>query len=88
MKLIELNPEWVGHGGEGVTDKNGNPVPRREGVAVEFDCPCGCGNRCLVNFRNPLGGGDPVYPNGWNREGDTFDTLTTTPSIRRVRQTR
>lgn len=37
MKLIELNPRWVGAGGEGVSDRHGDPVPWREGVGVSFD---------------------------------------------------
>jgi hypothetical protein len=68
------------------------PAPRREGVGVIFDCPCGADgehHRCYVPFANPLDGGPPNDPKGWNssggwqREGDTFDTLTLRPSIRR-----
>jgi len=85
MKLIELDPHWVGGGGDGVT-QNGQPVPRREGVGLGFDCPCGCDSRMYVGFANPLDGG-PAYdprPNAqWQRTGDTFEALTLTPSILR-----
>lgn len=82
MKLIELNPQFLGCGGEGVTvAATGEAVPRREGVALDFDCPCGCGHRVCVSFANPISGGDPAHPTNWQRTGDTFDTLTLMPSI-------
>ena len=85
MKLTELNPGWVGAGGEGISDKDGNPVPRRVGVGVAFDCPCGCDSRAYIPFANPLDGGTGVgrAPH-WDRIGDTFETLTLKPSIQRV----
>lgn len=82
MKLTDLNPEWVGCGGEGVT-QNGQPVPRRERVAVSFDCPCGCEHQVTVCFSNPVDGQGPVHDTAWERAGDTFETLTLTPSIQR-----
>ena len=90
MKLTGLNPSWVGSGGPGVT-LNGKPVLRREGVGLMCDCPCGCGTadegRALyVAFANPLDGGPPEISPGeptWQRVGDTFETLTLTPSILR-----
>lgn len=85
VRLAELNPHWVAGGGDGVT-RNGQPVPRREGVGVMFDCPCGkCGMPCYIPFRNPLDGG-PAYDNdrnAWERTGDTFETLTLKPSVLR-----
>lgn len=85
MRLTELDPAWIGAGGAGVTDKNGDPAPERHGVGVTFDCPCGCGSTVYVPFTNPLDGG-PAYERRvtWRRTGETFDTLTLTPSIRRV----
>jgi hypothetical protein len=70
--LIELNPEWIGltrtSSGEGMT----------------LVCPT-CGPRhCLaVYFSNPLDGKESAPWQGmkWEREGDTFDTLTISPSI-------
>jgi len=89
VKLTDLNPRWIGAGGSGVT-QNGQPVPRREGVGVMFNCPCGKhgdDNPVYVPFANPLDGGpayDPKPGRGWQRTGDTFETLTLTPSILRV----
>jgi hypothetical protein len=81
-----MNPRWVGYGGEGVSE-NGLPVPRREGVGIFFDCPCGKpGCRCSLLFRNPLDGGPQVCPDhpSWQRTGDTFASLTLDPSIQRA----
>lgn len=90
MKLTELNPCWVSAGGEGVRDKDGNPVPEREGIGLGFDCPCGCGEHVFVAFANPMDGRSPhvSHPPGqrqptWQRAGETFETLTLTPSILR-----
>lgn len=87
MKLTDLNPRWIGAGGEGVTETaTGKPVPKRHGVAIGFDCPCGCGTRCCIEFNNPLDGKGPhdASRNLWTRSGDTFEALTLTPSIQRV----
>jgi hypothetical protein len=88
-KLVELNPRWVGHGGEGVT-QHGQPVPRRERVAISFDCPCGRGERVCVEFSNPVDGGGPTRSDGhtWHRDGDTFETLSLTPSLQRMDECR
>ena len=88
MRLTTLNPRWVSSGGEGIT-RNGVPVPRRDGVGVSFDCPCGDDERCgraFVRFSNPLDGQPPDDPEltSWERTGETFETLTTKPSIQRV----
>ena len=85
MRLTELDPHWVGAGGEGVTH-NGAPVAERHGVGISFDCPCGCDSRGFIGFANPLDGGPPYDPRPnalWQRTGDTFDTLTLSPSIQR-----
>ena len=86
MKLTDLNPEFVGHGGDSLADdKDGNPIPRREAVALSFDCPCGgkCGQRPCLFFENPQDGGPPLPGTTWTRTGDTFETLTLIPSIQR-----
>ncbi len=86
MRLVDLNPRWMGAGGEGITDGNGDPVPERKGIGLSFDCPCGCEQRGYVSFTNPLDGGDSHRDLGeqtWRRTGETFDTLTLTPSILR-----
>jgi hypothetical protein len=83
---VDLEPNWVGAGGEGIT-KDGNPVPPRHGVGITFSCPCGCDLWCYVPFNNPLDGGPPLEPGRplWQRTGETFETLTVTPSILRSR---
>ena len=95
MKLIDLDPKWVGSGGEGIT-KDGQPVPKRQGVGISFRCPCGTHprdddygtDRCVILLNNPLDGGGKFddTPDGhyWTREGETFETLTLSPSIQRV----
>lgn len=85
-KLITLHPQWVGAGGEGITDSQGNPVLERFGIGIDFDCPCGCQSPCYVPFSNPLDGGSPLNDghHTWQRTGETFETLTLTPSIQRI----
>lgn len=56
----------------------------RVGLGVTFDCPCGCGDKIGVPFENPVDGGPPEHPRGWQRTGDTIETLTLTPSIQRI----
>lgn len=83
---MDLDPHWVGAGGEGITGRDGQPVPARRGVGVSFDCPCGCDSRAYIPFAQPLDGGPPLESKHpiWDRTGDTFETLTLTPSIQRV----
>jgi hypothetical protein len=91
MKLTELKPVFLSTGGPGITRSDtGEPVPKTEGVGVAFDCPCGNNDeqhRCYVPFANPIGPG-PHTPSaaerGWQRTGETFETLTLTPSIQRI----
>lgn len=91
MKLIELNPQWMNAGGEGVSQLDPAtgayvPAPLRTGVGILLDCPCG---KCLeehqrlyVPFDVALDGTTGT-DRGWHRVGDTFETLTLTPSILR-----
>lgn len=87
MKLTDLEPQFIGAGGEGVT-RGGQPVPRRDGVGLLCRCPCGnCDpDTCwlYVPFANPLDGGPQLDSQGWQRTGHTFETLTLTPSIHRL----
>jgi hypothetical protein len=85
MRLADLNPIFLSSGGPGVSDAQGRAVPLREGVGVQFDCPCGCASPCFVAFANPLDGGPAVngIGPGWKREGTTFEALTLTPSVQR-----
>ncbi len=85
MKLTELEPQFYGAGGEGISDAAGNPVPARNGVGIMLNCPCGCGEWLAVPFANPIDGGPNVSEKGWQRTGDTFETLSLTPSILRVK---
>lgn len=83
MRLTDLNPAFFRAGGSGISDRDGQPVPERTGCGLVFNCPCGCGARQAAHFRNPIDGGPPIDPdaNMWNRTGDTFETLSLTPSI-------
>lgn len=82
MKLADLDPFWLGAGGEGIT-RDGQPVPERHGVALGFNCPCGCGDGLCIPLANPLDGGPAVQSPNWQREGETFEALTLRPSILR-----
>lgn len=74
MKLATLNPQWL-DGADG-----------RRGLGLRFDCPC-CLNapanerlRIYVHVDPPLDGGAALAP-AWKRSGDTFESLTLSPSI-------
>lgn len=68
MKLTELNPEWVYHEGSK--------------AGMTFLCPHCKEITVIVYFKNPIGDGGPAnVKNLWVRVGETFDTLTLTPSI-------
>ena len=90
--LRELNAYFLGAGGPGVLLRDpvtGNltEAPKRDGVGVEFECPCGCESPVYIPFRNPLDGG-PAYESGnhptWERTGETLEDLTLSPSILRL----
>ena len=84
VKLTDLEPHFIGAGGEGITRADGSPAPERHGVGLMCNCPCGCDRQLYVPFANPLDGGSPIDARqGWQRTGDTFETLTLTPSILR-----
>lgn len=88
MRLSDLDPGYVFHGGEGVSNADGSPVPYRERVGVTFDCPCKkCSTRVCILFRNPPDGGPPILNvpdrNLWTLAGTSFDDMSLTPSIQR-----
>lgn len=86
MRLAALNPTFLHHGGPGIS-LDGEPVPRTDGVGLLCDCPCGNADeshQLFVPFANPIGPGPLVEQDGWRRTGDTFETLTLTPSIHRL----
>lgn len=82
MRLLELKPKWFtfAHPADGVDIR----------IGLTFLCPHCMTQRLGVQFDPPI---DPaklteqfgiVWPkasNIWHRDGDTFDTLTLTPSI-------
>ena len=74
MRLVDLNPRWSAAGVD----------THRHGMGITFDCPHCRKRRLHVAFDVPLDRGEPFNVAGekqWHREGDTFDTLTLTPSI-------
>lgn len=88
MTLLELDPRWACDADiviGGVKHHYNN----RHGMAVSFDCPCCIKakretiQRLAVWFANPI---DNLPPTDdattlWNRVGETFETLTLSPSI-------
>lgn len=84
MKLTDLEPRWIGHGGEGTyVTATGEPIAHTEKVGLVCKCPCGCSRELFVPFENPIGPGPLTTRWGWKRTGETFETLTLTPSIQR-----
>lgn len=85
MKLVELNPEWLGYGGNGVfTTSTGLLIPRRERIGIHMNCPCGCSRPLSLKFTNPVDGLGPIVGTTWERTGEDFETLTLSPSIQRA----
>jgi hypothetical protein len=79
VKLTDLNPKFLQTHGDDAT----------EGMGVQLNCPCGKADedhRLYVPFSNPIGPGPKTTGmiRGWHRTGDTFETLSTTPSILRM----
>jgi hypothetical protein len=75
-RLVDCDPQWV-------SESDG-----REGCGVRFECPEGHANCVHVIPFTPALDGQPHaswQSNGatWQRTGDTFETLTLSPSIRR-----
>lgn len=76
MKLVDMNPSWY-------SDRGGH------GQGLLFDCPVHGGEHKIgVPFENPIDGGPKTRrgqgKNGdkwWTRTGETFETLTLTPSL-------
>lgn len=72
-RLVDLHPKW----GSGSDNRR---------THVICDCPCGLGAACpiggrsVVPVKNSPDGG-PEYPQGWDRTGDDFASMTLSPSI-------
>lgn len=85
MRLTALRPAWRHWHHDAVRDGAiVTPATSREkAIGVEFDCPIhGTEHRIYVDFANPFDGAEAVKRNNlWQRTGETFDTLTTTPSV-------
>lgn len=72
--LVDCNPRWGSDSGE-------------NDCWITFDCPEGHeGCRHTISFTPALDGTEIPDPGHarWERKGDTFETLTLTPSIRRI----
>lgn len=82
-KLIDLEAYFIGAGGPGVSNADGSEAEDRHGVGVAMNCPCGCDRGLFVPFANPLDGKPQHGPQGWQRTGDTIETLTLSPSVLR-----
>lgn len=84
MRLTDLDPRWVAFMHYG----NNTVVGAR--VGLTFLCPC-CRRQYIgAMFAQPIGVNfdaaqmthwPPVGTRVWQREGDSFDTLTLNPSI-------
>lgn len=79
--LVDCNPQFIAY-----TGRETDPVD-----ALYFECPeghAGCSH--TIPFTPAIGGeARPVLQrNGaqWERSGETFETLTLSPSIRRIRR--
>lgn len=85
MRLTELHPEWRHWAGDAMRD-GVIVIPAtspEKAIGITFDCPIHrAAHRVHVDFANPFDGADPVKrKNLWKRTGETFETLTTAPSV-------
>jgi len=82
MRLVDLDPRWACDA-DIVVDGVKKHFEGRHGMAVTFDCPHCRAIRLAVWFVNPIDGGPPTddADHLWTRIGDTFDSLTLSPSI-------
>lgn len=92
MRLVDLDPRWASDA-DIVVGGVSRHFDGRHGMAVSFECPH-CVQRerttgdkrvqrLAVWFANPIDGLPPTddATHLWQRTGDTFDTLTLSPSI-------
>lgn len=82
MRLTDLNPRWCCDA-DIVIGGVKKHFDNRHGMAVSFDCPHCRQTRIAVWFANPIDGLIPTddAEHLWQRTGETFDTLTLTPSV-------
>ncbi len=82
MRLSELEPHWIG-----VYNASPGSVLDQVHIGVAFWCPHCRATRLAVLFRNPVGPPLSDWPHVglgdkfWERQGETFEDLTLTPSI-------
>lgn len=84
MRLVDLDPRWA-------SDRSRHDAfdvlvyaANHHGMGLTFRCPCcpDSGSRLAVFFTNPFDGGQPHQDaRTWARTGDTFETLSISPSI-------
>jgi hypothetical protein len=89
MKLVDLDPRWAVDA-DIVIGGVARHYENRHGMAVSFECPCcfdpavgHARTRLAVWFENPIDGGPKTddADKWWTRSGESFDTLTLSPSI-------
>lgn len=84
MKLTELEPRWAMDADIVIGDRVVHDEDRH-GMGVTFLCPHCRSTRLGVFFRNPVDGKLPSDDYDalhlWQRTGDTFETLTLSPSV-------
>lgn len=79
MKLVDLNPRMAIS--RALAGGSWSEAAKRN-VGMTLDCPCCRATRLMVHFRNPIGGTAPEpVERLWDRTGDSFDTMTLSPSI-------
>ena len=52
MKLTDLNPTWIGHGGEGISDKAGDIIALRKFLRNEIREACGVPPEIMGQIEN------------------------------------
>ena len=71
--LVDLDPQWV--------EENGSKVSIMFECPFHSDCNGDGGPRWIgADFANSIG--DATSRRGWSRTGETFETLSLSPSIR------
>ena len=92
MRLTELDPRWAVDA-DIVLGGVVRHYENRHGMAVSFECPhcvareAATGDKRVIRlavwFANPIDGLAPTDDAShlWNRTGETFETLTLTPSV-------
>lgn len=76
MRLVDLEPRWT------AAKTTFRYAEDRRGMGVSFLCPHCRSTRLAVFFKNPIDGHEPAEGELlWDRAGDTFDTLSLSPSI-------